>query len=132
MLAEPGAPEDPRTVDRSAARLFLVADDLTGALDAATRFASPTAPVTVRWRVGGPPTRGHLALDAGTREVDADTARAMVAALVATAPRDPSTLFYAKLDSLLRGNAAAEIAAWIDGLRPSACLIAPAFPIRVG
>ncbi|MGE4529050.1 MAG: four-carbon acid sugar kinase family protein [Rhodospirillaceae bacterium] len=112
----------------SAMRLRLVADDLTGALDTAARFAAD-APVPVYWE---PPraVAGAVAIDSGTREMPREAARARVAAIAAALPKDPDALFYAKLDSLLRGHAAAEIAAWIGALRPAACLIAPAFPYQ--
>ncbi len=111
-------------------RLFLVADDLTGALDAAARFASPADPVAVTWSVPvGVPARA-LALDSGTREVSPAAARAALAERLRHLPPVAETLFYAKLDSLLRGNAAAELAVWLEMLAPDACIIAPAFPFQ--
>ena len=45
--------------------LRLLADDLTGALDAAAAFASPSEPVAVCWR-GEVPGAGAIALDSRT------------------------------------------------------------------
>lgn len=112
----------------SGMRLRLVADDLTGALDTAARFAAH-GPVPVYWEPPGA-ADGSVAIDSGTREMPRDAARARVSAIAAALPKQPGDLFYAKLDSLLRGHAAAEIAAWLGALRPTACLIAPAFPYQ--
>ncbi len=109
-------------------RLFLIADDLTGALDAAARFASPSAPVPVLWRLPDATIGDRVVLDSATREVGPDMAAARVAALLASRPHDDGTILYAKLDSLLRGNAAAEIGAWLAAVRPRRCIVAPAFP----
>ncbi|MDR3517677.1 MAG: four-carbon acid sugar kinase family protein [Azospirillaceae bacterium] len=111
-------------------RLFLIADDLTGALDSAAQFARPGKPVEVRWRAPASFAGARLAIDSATRELTSQQARSAVAALVAALPQDANALYYAKLDSLLRGHAGAEIAAWTFGLRPERCLIAPAFPFQ--
>lgn len=112
-------------------RLQLIADDLTGALDAAAPFAGAAGPIPVYW-TGLPqsaPAVG-IALDSGTREAGRDQARATLARLVAGLPKTPGAIFYAKLDSLLRGHAGAEIAAWLQALAPAYCIIAPAFPAQ--
>ncbi len=114
--------------------LHLIADDLTGALDSAVAFATAATPIAVRW-TGVPAdarTGQSLALDSGTREVagGADAARHRVADLAAALPADPAALRFAKLDSLLRGHGAAEIAAWMAVDRPDHCIIAPAFPFQ--
>lgn len=108
--------------------LHLIADDLTGALDTAAQFAL-AAPVAVHWTM---PERlpARVALDSGTREGSPEAAHATVRALAARLPEAPDALRYAKLDSLLRGHAAAEIAAWIEAVRPAHCVIAPAFPFN--
>lgn len=114
--------------------LHLIADDLTGALDSAAAFASAATPIAVRWT--GVPADARpgqsLALDSGTREIvgGADAAARMVADLAAALPADPAALRFAKLDSLLRGHGAAEIAAWMAVDRPDHCVIAPAFPFQ--
>lgn len=109
--------------------VHLIADDLTGALDAAIAFLRPGDPLPVYWD-GVPPAlpSGSLAVDSGTRGAGDGVARRTVAGLVSALPPAPTALLYAKLDSLLRGHAAAEIAGWIDALAPDRCLIAPAFP----
>ncbi len=106
--------------------LRLIADDLTGALDAAVQFVAPAAPIDVFWR----PTvsAGSVAIDAGTREQDAATAARQVAARVATFSARSDACHFVKLDSLLRGHAAAEIRAWHEAMAFTHCLVAPAFP----
>lgn len=114
--------------------LRLIADDLTGALDTAIPFVAAGDSIPVMWAPNGsahvPGGGGHLAVDSATREAGRNDARARVAALAGALGRGAGadTLFYAKLDSLLRGNGGAEIAGWIDALRPDRCIVAPAFP----
>ena len=134
--------------------IALVADDLTGALDAAAPFAArglrvrvfrkvdavPDAPataadepepgaqagspVTVRPRDGG----SVLAVSTSSRHLEPAAARAAVAAvgrrLRAWSPR----LAFKKIDSTLRGPVVDEVAAAMEAFgRPSA-LVSPAFP----
>ncbi|PWC90939.1 hypothetical protein TSH100_01230 [Azospirillum sp. TSH100] len=109
----------------------MIADDLTGALDTAAQFAVITGPIPVYWQsLPYPALSNGLAFDSGTREASRDQARRRVAAIAAGLPRTPGTLHYAKLDSLLRGHAGAEIAAWIDATAPDHVIIAPAFPYQ--
>lgn len=109
----------------------LIADDLTGALDTAAQFAAVTGPIPVYWQsLPYPALPNGLAFDSGTREATRDQARRRVAAIAAGLPRTPGTLHYAKLDSLLRGHAGAEIAAWIAATAPDHVIIAPAFPYQ--
>ena len=64
--------------------LRLIADDLTGALDAAAPFAAADRPLPVRWPPLPGEARGSLVLDTETREVDgaaaADATRAAAGA----------------------------------------------------
>lgn len=109
-------------------RLLLIADDLTGALDTAAQFAALPGAVSVHWRaVDG---RRSLSIASGARELSGDEAEAAIAALLAPQILDRATLAYAKLDSLLRGSPAREIAAWLRFGRFDRCLIAPAFPVH--
>lgn len=107
----------------------LIADDLTGALDTAVPFAQQGGAIPVYWNptlVAQP--SGSLAADAGTRGAGSEVARRTVAGLARSLPADADALLYCKLDSLLRGHAAAEIAGWMDAVAPERCIIAPAFP----
>lgn len=106
--------------------LRLVADDLTGALDSAARLVPAFGPIPTF--VGDLPdiAPAHLAVDAATRDAGPDIARAAALRLAPLlAAGDPA---FRKLDSLLRGHAAIEIAA-AAGLFQSV-IIAPAFPYQ--
>ncbi len=106
-------------------RLRLLADDLTGALDSAAQFVPTEGRVPTLW---APP--GHLpwpaAIDAGTRELDAAQAAALTRRL--SPMLDDADPAFRKIDSLLRGHVAAEIAACVRGF--AHCVIAPAFPAQ--
>jgi uncharacterized protein YgbK (DUF1537 family) len=107
--------------------LFVVADDLSGAAETAAVLARPGVPARVVLAGGGRPLRaapGLTVVDLDSRTaLPAEAARAVCAALAA-AP--PSARILKKVDSLLRGNLAAEIGALAAG-RP--VVLAPALPV---
>ncbi|TDH61101.1 Hrp-dependent type III effector protein [Dankookia rubra] len=106
-------------------RLRLLADDLTGALDSAAELAGLCGPVPVAWQEAA---EGSLALDSGTREAGRDAAFARVRALApALAGGD---IACKKLDSLWRGQPAAELAACLSTGAWAHCVLAPAFPAQ--
>jgi D-threonate/D-erythronate kinase len=101
--------------------LRIVADDLTGALDSAAPFAAASGPLPVFWDPA--PRSGSYALDTETRE-RGSTDRTWVRNL------HGAELAFKKIDSLLRGETAYEIAVCLEsGWFPSA-IIAPAFPAQ--
>ncbi|HEY1934470.1 MAG TPA: four-carbon acid sugar kinase family protein [Acetobacteraceae bacterium] len=104
--------------------LRLLADDLTGALDSAARFVPLVGPVPVL-RPGDdlPPT---AAIDAGTRELDPSKAAIAVSCLAAHL--GDADIAFKKIDSLLRGHVAAELAACMRHF--DHCVLAPAFPFQ--
>lgn len=123
-FTEAAAPDSPPD-------LRLIADDLTGALDSAMAFVRAGRALPVHLRAPRA-SAGSLAIDSDTREADPETARRTVASLAAglldaSAPAG-GALFFCKLDSLLRGRGAAEIAGWHDAMAFTRCIIAPAFP----
>jgi len=132
MVPQDGSPQGIQAAGSTATpHPCLIADDLTGALDTAAQFAAVTGPIPVYWRSLPYPTLpNELAFDSGTREATRDEARRRVAAIAAGLPRSPGSLHYAKLDSLLRGHAGAEIAAWIAATAPDHVIVAPAFPYQ--
>jgi D-threonate/D-erythronate kinase len=103
----------------------IIADDLTGALDAAAPFAAARGSLPVLWgaaRLAG--RRGGFALDTESREAEAG---ALAAVLPDVAAADVA---FKKIDSLLRGRTVREIALCLrSGLFASA-VIAPAFPAQ--
>ncbi|MDT8893080.1 four-carbon acid sugar kinase family protein [Halomonas sp. I1] len=117
-------------------RVAIVADDLTGALDAAAPFAArgttPRVVVTLeglpmalrRW---GRKPPGVVAVNTESRHLPAWQAVARVERAVALLARLSPTLWFKKIDSTLRGHAVPESLAmshWIE--RP--IVVAPAVP----
>ncbi|WP_275628874.1 four-carbon acid sugar kinase family protein [Pseudomonas sp. 273] len=106
--------------------MLIIADDLSGAADCAVGFASLGWPTLVM--LDARPTQAQvqvIAVDTDSRRLDAaQAAQRSVAAFHALAR--PCQRLYKKIDSTLRGNWAAEVAA----LHPLAglALVAPAFP----
>lgn len=110
-------------------RVALVADDLTGALDAAAPFADPKSPVAVQLSGASlPAARGSIAIDAATRGGSA--AQAEEAAIRAAPVLRMADTAFRKIDSLLRGHAAAEIAATARAGGFASVIVAPAFPAQ--
>ena len=113
----------------SDAPLRILADDLSGALDAAGPFAVHAGPVVVAWdlaRAGGP-TR--LALDLATRERDAHATVARTrAAAHALWAGEADALAVLKVDSVWRGHPAAAVAAAAAEGGFDRVVVAPAFP----
>jgi D-threonate/D-erythronate kinase len=104
----------------------IMADDLTGALDAAARVVHAVGPLPVRWRTTG--ARGALAFDTGSRE--AGRTSAIDAVRAAMPLMAGAAIAYKKVDSQWRGNTAAEIAAAFAAGAYSHAVIAPAFPAQ--
>jgi uncharacterized protein YgbK (DUF1537 family) len=107
------------------------ADDLTGAADSAVGFAAAgLSTVVLPWPFGEVPEAEVVAFDTASRDVSADVAASRAGAVARwfSAHCDSSAWFYKKLDSTLRGNIAAELAAVERELSPSRVVVAPAFP----
>ncbi len=107
--------------------LAIVADDLTGALDAAAPFASDTTRVVVATRpeaLSEAVSSGAdvVAVSTRSREISADKAKATVKAVLADLP--PGMRIVKKIDSRLKGNVAAELEAF--GEKP--LVVLPALP----
>ncbi|WP_428031650.1 four-carbon acid sugar kinase family protein [Ancylobacter sp.] len=105
----------------------ILADDLTGALDSAAAFATTARPLDIGWRPGGPlPAAG--AVDAATREGHAREAAERHKALAGwLADGRPA---FKKIDSLMRGHWAVEIAALATARPDRRIVIAPSFPFQ--
>jgi uncharacterized protein YgbK (DUF1537 family) len=110
----------------------VVSDDLTGALVAAAELVDAGVPTTVRsWSTLEPPHGvGAIVLDTASRLADADDARERAAAAITVARRwtgADATVLYKRIDTALRGNSGAELAAAARAVgRPA--LIAAAAP----
>jgi uncharacterized protein YgbK (DUF1537 family) len=106
-------------------QIGIIADDLSGALDAAAPFASGEAPISVTWG-GTPPARVDFAVDSETRHTDPDTAAQTVASLLG--PLAGCDIAFKKVDSLMRGNTLPELLACCRDAAFGSVVIAPAFP----
>jgi uncharacterized protein YgbK (DUF1537 family) len=110
-------------------RWLILADDLTGAADCAVAFARRGHAAAVTWgeAAGQEAEEAVLAIDADSRRLSAEAAAARHAALLR-----PGPTLYKKIDSTLRGQPAAELAATLaalrEGGRPALAVVAPAFP----
>ena len=114
--------------DRSAVRIL--ADDLSGALDAAGPFASRDGAMCVYWDVGRAGTHAgdRIALDSASREVDIGDAIARTRAGTRALWRGRHGLAFLKVDSVWRGSPAAAIATASAAGRFDRVVVAPAFP----
>ena len=108
--------------------LRVLADDLTGALDAGACFAANRGPLPVHWRPDRLPDADDLIIDTETRHLPkADALARLDRYLPSLAAAD---LAFKKVDSLMRGNSAKEIAACVCSSRFGSVVIAPAFPAQ--
>lgn len=106
----------------------ILADDLTGALDAGAPFAARLGTFPVVWDDDAVPATGSVAIDAGTRAMDAASARgAMTRLLGRMAGAD---IAFRKIDSLMRGNPVDELAACIGSGLFASVVVAPAYPAQ--
>ncbi|MET4385158.1 uncharacterized protein YgbK (DUF1537 family) [Bradyrhizobium sp. F1.4.3] len=107
----------------------LLADDLTGALDAAAEFVGLCGPFDVIWQDAPAALSSRsLAIDSGTRERSKAESVEIVGRL-APLLRD-GAIAYKKVDSLLRGAWAAELGACLSGDHWASCVVAPAFDFQ--
>lgn len=105
----------------------ILADDLTGALDTAGCFVGSGESLPLIFDAGQIPASGSCALSTETRDVAEDEARARVGAF-GRAFDGFDGIAFKKIDSLLRGHVAAEIAQVVRQHRFDAAVLAPAFP----
>ena len=114
--------------------LRLLADDLTGALDTAAEFVPLTGPIQAFWHGGGwragdtSSLPDSAALDTGTRE--AGEAAARTTTVAASGALAGAGIAFKKVDSLLRGQALAELAACFASGGWEQGVLAPAFPFQ--
>lgn len=119
--------------------LFVLADDVTGAADCAARCKGVGLPATILLQLPSEslPT-GALAFSADSRYLPPTQAAARVQALCVAlqqvTAQTESVIWYKKIDSTLRGNIGAELAAMMTlttTAKTRACaVIAPAFPAQ--
>ena len=116
-------------------KVGLIADDLTGAFDAAAPFARRGLATRVACRADALATALEcpcdvLAVNTASRHIDGAAAAERVARVCrALAPLDPALLFK-KIDSTLRGNVVAEVAAAITASGRGEAVVTPAMPAQ--
>ena len=131
-------------------RLIILADDLTGAADTAACFAQAGLRTVVMLPETGffllgetgvwlpdlqtPVSFDVISLSTDSRQLTAAEAARRVRHAVHWLQQNgfaaPDTLFYKKVDSLMRGHPAVELAAMLDALGLDRALVAPAFPAQ--
>jgi uncharacterized protein YgbK (DUF1537 family) len=109
---------------------LLVADDLTGACDAAVHFAvhgiRPAAVLFARGtKVAGARV---LAVSTESRDLPPAEIRPALADVAGEFPGDAAARVFKKIDSTLRGNTGLEIAAALESFDCDAAVVCPAFP----
>ena len=100
------------------ARMVLLADDLTGALDCAAAFAGRgvSSFVSAGRDIAGAPGADLVSVNMDTRRMPARDAAAVVADAVAAARAAGRRPRYVKIDSTLRGHPGVEIGAAAGGV----------------
>lgn len=108
--------------------LHLVADDLTGALDSTAQFTGRFGTIPVLLHHKAVPPAHDFAIDLACRD---DTEAEAVARTRATAASlAAADIAFKKIDSLLRGHWAAELAALLAMRLFARVVLAPAFPAQ--
>src|SRR5580658_9628599 len=129
-LADPSFNASPSTPSHPPYTLRVLADDLTGACDAAVAFLGDSGLVRV-WL--GPQamrsTREQVqAFNTASRNLPARDAEIVAARAASALAREPGMLFFKKVDSAARGSIGIEVLATHHALKTKAILFAPAFP----
>lgn len=131
MTSVSATPDSTRSVPKSPPEhVQLLADDLTGACDAAVAFLGKGRGVRVwlhdRAIFEAPET--VQAVVTASRHLEPEQAAKAVLRASAALRKNHGTLLFKKIDSTLRGPLAAELLAAQQAMRCRAILLAPAFP----
>lgn len=110
--------------------VVIIADDLTGACDAAVHFAAAglATYIGLHYDDQPPPDWEAWAINTDTRCSGSNEAAARVSFACESARRLGAAVIVKKIDSTMRGNVAAEIEAARAVFQPRITLLAPAFP----
>lgn len=114
-------------------RILVLADDLTGALEAGAKFAAQGIASRVVVAEGREPPVvpreiSVLVLDTETRHVSPDEAASRVCKLAREMMADGFSIIYKKTDSTLRGNIGSELRGLWEACPDSGLLYVPAYP----
>ncbi len=120
----------PSFADPHSGRIVVLADDLTGACDAAASFLSSGRTVRVWFgaAVAFSAPESVQAFNTNSRSLSPNRAARVVSQATEALGSDPNKLFFKKVDSAARGPLAAELLAAHRTLATRAILLAPAFP----
>jgi D-threonate/D-erythronate kinase len=118
--------QSPQPVTPVRRPLTIIADDLTGACDAAVAFAAAYHPVRVQ--ITGEPSKSAQvrAITTESRDLPAAESEAQIRSIAERLADD--TELFKKVDSVFRGNTVAEIAATLRHARYDLAILAPAYP----
>lgn len=110
--------------------ILTLADDLTGALEAAAKFAARglTSTVNTERSILERPRVQVLVVDTETRHLSALEAAVVIRTIAGEARRFAPSLIFKKTDSTLRGNIAAELGALRDVWPEKPIVFAAAYP----
>jgi uncharacterized protein YgbK (DUF1537 family) len=113
-------------------KVGVVADDLTGANDTGVQFSKVGLETLVLWNLcqvyNMLKKADVVVVDTETRFAKAEAVYSKVLTATRRLRESGVTLFYKKMDSMLRGNICAEVGGMIDALEEPIVLVAPAFP----
>src|SRR5262249_2005915 len=115
------------------ARVVIVADDLTGAMDVAGPLADRgLMTLAVATREGCTPRDleggAVISINADSRHLSAPEAARCMHRIASDLLDEDAEILIKKIDSTLRGNVVAETLAMLDATRRSVAVVAPAFP----
>jgi len=106
--------------------LVILADDLTGAADAAVAFTRTCSDVRVDLNGLAPTLGSVVAWSSETRDVDSAQLTQRIQAALRDLPA--STILFKKVDSVLRGNTFAEVREVLRAADYDLAILAPAYP----
>ena len=120
----------PSFADASSGRIVLLADDLTGACDAAAAFLHTGRTVRVWFglSVQFSAPESVQAFTSNSRALSPSRAAQVVSRAAAALGSNPNAFFFKKIDSACRGPVGAEVLAAHRATASRAVLFAPAFP----
>lgn len=115
---------------KGAARIVMIADDLSGAADCAVTCAVQGLRTVVQLSEEQHSDNDTqvLAMDTATRSMPVERAAATVGRIAASMESAPGRVLFKKLDSLLRGHVGIELAAMLRHLDQAVAVMAPALP----
>src|SRR2546423_7753784 len=106
----------------------LIADDLTGACDAAIQFKMRGVRSVVHFDLEVAGDAAIQAFSTETRDLDPNEIESKIRELAARVSHAQPRLIFKKIDSLLRGNPGLEIRTALDAFGCDAAIVTPAYP----